>query len=183
MAERAGAAIHIDDVMRQAQIAHRRHGDDGESFVDLIEIDIARPASRPPRSSLRMAWIGAVVNQAGSWAWLAHADNSRDRLDAAPGCLASRISTSAAAPSEIERNSPPSPCRPSRKAGLSCGILSGLRRKRLLVLTDRAPPLARRMTLTGAISAPKAAVLIRPRLARSSEASAKCVLLLARVNW
>ena len=47
MAERAGAAVHVDLLVRQAEVAHGRHGDDGERLVDLVEVDIARRSSRP----------------------------------------------------------------------------------------------------------------------------------------
>ncbi len=42
MAEGAGAAVHVDLVVRQAVLLHRRHGDDRERLVDLVEIDLAR---------------------------------------------------------------------------------------------------------------------------------------------
>ena len=72
-----------------------------------------------------MAATGAVVNQAGAWA-----------MPATPAILASgsslrrlaslsRISTSAAAPSEIELELAAVTVPPSRKAGLSLGILAG----------------------------------------------------------
>ena len=45
MAERAGAAVDVDLLVRQAEVAHRRHGDDGEGLVDLEQIDgIRAPA-------------------------------------------------------------------------------------------------------------------------------------------
>ena len=51
MAERAGAAMHIHLFMRQAELAHRRHHDDGEGLVDLEEIDAReRPADALARA-------------------------------------------------------------------------------------------------------------------------------------
>ena len=35
MAERAGTAVDIDLLVREAQIAHGRHGDYGEGFIDF----------------------------------------------------------------------------------------------------------------------------------------------------
>ena len=40
MAERAGAAVHVHLVVRQAVLFHRRHGDDREGLVDLVEVDL-----------------------------------------------------------------------------------------------------------------------------------------------
>ena len=42
MAERAGAAMDVDFVVRQIEIAHRRHGDNGEGLVDFEEIDFRK---------------------------------------------------------------------------------------------------------------------------------------------
>ncbi len=70
MAERAGAAVDIDLVMRQIEIAHRRHGDDREGLVDLEQIDLAELPARLFRS-FRIAPIGAVAKRCGSCAWVA----------------------------------------------------------------------------------------------------------------
>ena len=71
MAERAGAAVHVDLVVRQAEVAHRRHGDDGEGLVDLEEVDVVRRVQPAFSSSFLIAPTGAVVNQAGAWAMAA----------------------------------------------------------------------------------------------------------------
>ena len=42
VAERAGAAVHVDLVVRQAVLLHRRHGHHREGLVDLVEIDLLR---------------------------------------------------------------------------------------------------------------------------------------------
>src|SRR6185437_16077520 len=42
VAERAGAAIDVDLLVRKPKVAHRRHGDDCESLVDLEEVDGTR---------------------------------------------------------------------------------------------------------------------------------------------
>ena len=45
VAERAGAAVDVDLLVRKPEVAHRRHGDDGEGLVDLEEVDgILAPA-------------------------------------------------------------------------------------------------------------------------------------------
>ena len=45
MAERAGAAVHVHLLVRDADVAHGRHGHDGKGLVDLVETDVAsRPA-------------------------------------------------------------------------------------------------------------------------------------------
>jgi hypothetical protein len=46
MAERAGAAMDVDLLVRQAVLLHRRHGDDGEGLVDLPEVDVRRQPTR-----------------------------------------------------------------------------------------------------------------------------------------
>src|SRR6185503_14685144 len=40
MAERAGAAMDVDLVRRQVEVADRGERDDGERLVDLVEIDL-----------------------------------------------------------------------------------------------------------------------------------------------
>jgi len=42
MAERAGAAVHIDLVVRQIEVAHGGHRDDRERLVDLVEADVEK---------------------------------------------------------------------------------------------------------------------------------------------
>jgi hypothetical protein len=39
VAQRAGAAVHVDDLVRQLELGHRRHGDGGEGLVDLPQVD------------------------------------------------------------------------------------------------------------------------------------------------
>src|SRR6516165_6308065 len=41
--EGAGAAVHVDPRMIDVDVAHRRHGDDGEGLVDLVQVRIVRP--------------------------------------------------------------------------------------------------------------------------------------------
>src|SRR3990172_2945842 len=38
--ERGGAAVDVDLVVRNLEVAHRGHGDHGERLVDLVEIDL-----------------------------------------------------------------------------------------------------------------------------------------------
>ncbi len=66
MAERAGAAVDVDLVLREGKIAHRRHSDDGEGLVDLEEIDDVRAPAAILSNSRRIAPIGAVGKFFGS---------------------------------------------------------------------------------------------------------------------
>ncbi len=75
MAERACAAVNVDLVVVQIQIAHRGHGDDGERLVDLEQIHLGRgPAGLlehfanrtdgrggEPRGCLRMGGVSAYL--------------------------------------------------------------------------------------------------------------------------
>jgi hypothetical protein len=59
MAERAGAAVHVDLVVRQVELAHRRHGDHRERLVDLVQVDVLRrvqPASSSFASRRPARW-------------------------------------------------------------------------------------------------------------------------------
>ena len=104
---------------------------------------------------LSAAGTGAVGKRAGSWAWLAWPRmRARTGRPAARASL-SRISTSAAAPSEIDEELAAVTVPSGRKAGFSVGIFSG----RAVCgcsssETSVAPP--RALTVTGAISAAKA---------------------------
>ena len=80
-----------------------------------------------------MAPMGAVVNHAGAWAWLACATMRASGLSLRRLASLSRISTSAAAPSEIELELAGVTVPPSRNAGFKVGILAGSARERLLV--------------------------------------------------
>ena len=42
VAERDGAAVHVDDVVADAEVAHRRDADRGERLVELEQVDVAR---------------------------------------------------------------------------------------------------------------------------------------------
>src|SRR3954465_3206022 len=46
MAKRACAAVDVHLVVRQAVLLHRRHGDHGEGFVDLVQVYLVRRPSR-----------------------------------------------------------------------------------------------------------------------------------------
>src|SRR3546814_10881056 len=41
VAEGAGAAVDVELLARNAELAHRGHGDDGEGLVDFPQIDLA----------------------------------------------------------------------------------------------------------------------------------------------
>src|SRR5512134_4131319 len=40
MAERAGSAVHVDAIVRDADVLHCRHGDDRKGLVDLVQVDV-----------------------------------------------------------------------------------------------------------------------------------------------
>src|SRR5690606_4105794 len=42
MAERARTTVNVHLVGRQIELLHRRHGDDREGLVDLVELDLFR---------------------------------------------------------------------------------------------------------------------------------------------
>ena len=82
MAERAGAAVHVDARMVDVHIAHRRHGHGRERLVDLVEIRVAGlpaelgeqrldRADRSGREPLRLVRVARV------------AEDARERLEAA----------------------------------------------------------------------------------------------------
>jgi hypothetical protein len=73
-----------------------------------------------------MAPTGAVVNQAGLLGVGGVTQDAGERREARMLGRERRISTSAAAPSEIELELAAVTVPSSRKAGLSCGILSKL---------------------------------------------------------
>ena len=111
MAERAGAAVDVDLFVRKAEVAHRRHGDDGEGLVDLEEIDgILAPAGlleqlldradRRGREILRRGGVRRMRDDPGE---------RRQRRASRP-----RSRASGRAPRRRRRSSsnwPPSPCR------------------------------------------------------------------------
>src|ERR1017187_5447994 len=81
MTEGAGAAVDVDLFVRQTDIAHRRHGDHRERFVDLVQIHIRRPPRGRLQHALdRTAWGGRepfrLVRMAGI------GDNARQRRNA-----------------------------------------------------------------------------------------------------
>ena len=47
MTERNGAAVDIDDVVRDAEVGHRRNGDRSKGLVELEEVDIGERQSGP----------------------------------------------------------------------------------------------------------------------------------------
>ena len=90
VAERAGAAVHVDDLVRQPELRHRRHRDRGEGLVDLPQVDgLGRP-SRPSSAPSRSRPPARCVNHSGACACTAWRDDARDRLGAA-ACAASRL--------------------------------------------------------------------------------------------
>ena len=87
------------------ELVHRRHRHRGEGFVDLEQVDVARRSSRSSCSSfcdradrrggepVRLLRVGRVADDAGD-----------RRAGRACSAVDSRISTSAAAPSEIDED-------------------------------------------------------------------------------
>ncbi|KAG1081764.1 hypothetical protein G6F40_015372 [Rhizopus arrhizus] len=76
MAQCAGTAIHVELVVRDAQLTHRRHRHHGKGFVDFEQIDLVqRPAGlvqqRVQRADrcggepLRLLRVGGVADNAG----------------------------------------------------------------------------------------------------------------------
>ena len=99
VAERDRAAVHVHDLVRQLELAHRRHRHRGERLVDLPEVDLLRRSSRPSSATLSIAPTGAVVNQSGACAWTLWPTMRAIGLTPRRAAVDSRISTSAAAPS------------------------------------------------------------------------------------
>ncbi len=65
VAHGGGAAVDVDLVVGDAEVAHREHGDAGEGLVDLEQVDVGDgPAGLGQQASI--APIGAVVNWLGS---------------------------------------------------------------------------------------------------------------------
>ena len=126
MAQRARAAVHVDLVVRQAEVVHRGHRDDRERLVDLEEVgglrvpaglleELADRADRRRREPLRLLRVRGV------------ADDARERARCRAARASERlISTSAAAPSEIELELAAVTVPSFRNAGFSCGMRSRL---------------------------------------------------------
>ena len=176
MAERAGAAVHVDLFMRQAQIAHRDHRDIGEGFVDLEQIDVVLASSPRASALFSIAPTGAVVNQRGSPAWLACATMRATGFSPRfGGNIFARASTSAAAPSEIDDEFAAVTVPSFAKAGLSVGIFAGSARRGCSSVDDLAlAALARDL---------HADDFGRERRRRPARASRACSDSVAKASW
>ena len=124
MAERAGAAVHVDPRMIDIQVAHGRHGDGRERLIDLIQIARRLASSRVASSSLLDRAHGRgreplrLVRVAGV------RQDARQRLQPAVACRRCASSaTSAAAPSEMEDELAAVTVPSLPNAGLRVGIL------------------------------------------------------------
>ena len=106
-------------------------------------------------SSLRIAGIGAVVYQAGSWLWVAWALISARIGRPSRSACERRVRTSAAAPSALAEALAAVIVPSARNAGFRVGIFSGETFSGMLVGVDQ-PIAALAGTGTGAISAVKA---------------------------
>jgi hypothetical protein len=173
--ERAGAAVDVELVVRDAQIMATAAN---ASFTSNRSTSATlQPALA---NTFRIAGTGAVVNLAGSWAWAAWA--TMRACTFSPCALATlwRVSTNAAAPSLIEEALAAVMVPSLAKAGFSVGILSG-RALPGCSSVSMIVSLPRPLTVTGTISPAKAPLEIafwaRSRLAM---ANASCA---ARVNW
>ena len=159
-------------------LLHGRHRHDRERFVDLEEVDVLRgPAGlavelldgadrrgREPRGLLRVRRVR---------------DDHRKRLQAHPLLACERrISTSAAAPSEIELEFAAVTVPSLRNAGLSVGIFSGIAFAGCSSLSITTSPF-RPGTVTGAISHANVPSLFAAS-ARDSDAVANSSCCLAR---
>ena len=147
----------------------RRHRDDREGLVDLEQIDVVRRASRPCRAACGSPPTGAVGNHGRLLRMGRVADDLGERLQAAlVRPPSARISTSAAAPSEIDEEFGGGDRAAVAEGRLQRRDLVRLRLERLLVLRDGHVALAaldrHRRDLGG-----EGAVLDRP----SARASAK----------
>lgn len=114
--------MNIEPVVVQAKIAHRRHGNDREGLVDLVEIHVDRRPADPLRELADGTDRGgAVENQAGAAAWLACPRMTASGVS--PACSAAdiRASASAAAPSEIDEALAAVTVSSGRKAGFTYG--------------------------------------------------------------
>ena len=131
--------------------------------ASLISNRSTSPARQPALSrSLRIAGIGAVVNQAGSWLWVACALISARIGRPSRSASERRVRTSAAAPSALAEELAAVIVPSGRKAGRRPGIFSGETLSGFSsCATTRSPPLA--ATVTGAISSAKAPPSIAAR--------------------
>jgi hypothetical protein len=136
MAERAGAAVDVDFVVGQAEIAHGGHATTAKASLISNKIDIAR--DQPVRSSsTRIAPMGAVGKSAACWRrWSGRDDASglRPRRSASER----RMRTSAAAPSEMALEFAAVTVPPSRKAGLRWDFVGRGFERELVVATIRS---------------------------------------------
>ena len=126
MAQRTGAAVDVDPVMRNAELVHEGHRHHGKGLVHLPQIDIFDRPAQPRQQLLRRRAPGRWGNQPGACAWLAW-----PRIWARMGrpCgIGHRCARPAPAPPPRQRsttNWPPSPCRPCERRVSACGIFSG----------------------------------------------------------
>ena len=58
--ERDGAAVHVDDVVGDAEVVHRREADRGERLVELEQVDVGDLHARPCRARRLIARDGWV---------------------------------------------------------------------------------------------------------------------------
>ncbi len=140
--------------------------------ASLISKRSTSPVCQPTRSHrVRIAPTGAVVNQAGAWAWPAWpritARGARPRRSASEA----RMSTSAAPPSEMELEFAGVTVPSRRKAGLRAGMRSMRACPGCSSVSTRSSP-PRPVTVTGAISSAKSPSAMA-RLARLSDSIAK----------
>ena len=152
MAERAGAAVDVDLLVRDADVLHRRHGDDREGLVDLEQIHVGGLPAGALASTVWIAPTGAMVNHSGSCAWLACATMRAMGLRPGRAAALARASTRAAAPSAMDEELAAVTVPSLPKAGFRVGIFSTDTVNGVSSRSTTRSPL-RSVTVTGAISA------------------------------
>ena len=82
VAERHGAAVDVDLVAVEVEVAHELLGHDGEGLVDLEEVDVVERHARPRSRTLRADGTGALSISVGSSPMLPLATTRARRLQA-----------------------------------------------------------------------------------------------------
>ena len=143
MAEGGGAAVDVDLVVGDAEVAHRDHRDAGEGLVDLEEVDLAGvPAGLRERLGDRADRGGGELGRLVGVGGVAH-DRGATGLRPSLSATLWRVRTSAAAPSEIDEALAAVIVPSLAKAGFSVGIFAGVALGGLLVgVDDRVGALA-----------------------------------------
>ena len=160
VAQRDGAAVDVDLVLVDAQLAGRDEPDRGERLVDLDEVEVGRARCPPSRRPCAIALAGCSCRLASGPATTPCAPISASQVRPSSSALALLITTTAAAPSEICDAEPAVIVPSEANAGRSLPRLSAVVSPRMpssVVNVDRVALALR--DLTGAISSAKIALL------------------------